>query len=448
MRKEQSWIPNRHWWLIFFIAVLLAALEGFDFSRLKNDPVHLAELLIYLAMLAIIGVLYDSTLRGMNAREKMRKIIDQKHKLSLEFSSFNDWDVLATQLVRFPVTVTEIEQSCLYVSEPISNRLELVAQWPPADQKTAKLVALSTLEKYMKEKPTAFLEFIQCGTDGLPGSLPIGAQSFCLPVRYGQAMIGMILFTLSAGQTLTHDQQTIFENIGDEIGFALKVGQDRKKYLEMNTSETTLAERRRVSHYLHDHLGHNLGYLHFKLDQLITMKDQLTLENVLPDLEHLRKAARDAYEVVRGTLETMQPETTPMLTNLLAEHARKVSKRSQLEIDFQTIGKQLPLAMDVKRAIFYVFEEALSNVEKHAQASKLIVITEWGEDTVSLTISDNGVGFKPDEVNTDQHFGLEILRERLEQVGGQVSLVTTEKLGTTVSVRVPLPVLHLSGAKL
>ena len=58
------------------------------------------------------------------------------------------------------------------------------------------------------------------------------------------------------------------------------------------------------------------------------------------------------------------------------------------------------------------------------------------------------MGFAPEEVNTDQHFGLEILRERLEQVGGQVSLVTAEKLGTTVSVRVPIPVLHQIGGRL
>jgi len=216
----------------------------------------------------------------------------------------------------------------------------------------------------------------------------------------------------------------------------------------MSASETTLAERRRVSHYLHDHLGHNLGYLHFKLDQLISNKDQLSLETVLTDLEHMRKAANDSYEIVRGTLESMQPETTPMLTNLLLEHARKVSKRSNIEIDFQNKGKQIPLAIDIKRVVFYVFEEALSNAEKHAQASKITVLTEWSQDSISLTISDNGVGFTPEDVNTDQHFGLEILRERLEQVGGQVSLVTAEKLGTTVSVHVPIPVIRQAGGRL
>jgi signal transduction histidine kinase len=427
MSKVQNWVAHRHWWLIALVAVLLIFLESLDFSSLRSDPIHLTELLIYLLMLLIIGILYDSSFRAMKFRNKMNKIIDYKHKLSLEFSIYNDWDVLVTQLARFPGTITEVEHSSLYVSDPFSNLFELVA---------------------LKDNAGFFLKFSQCGPDGLPGSMLPDAQTFCLPIRYGEGLLGVIGFKLKDGQKLTPDQQDIFRNIGDELGLALKVGQDRKIHYEMSASETTLAERRRVSHYLHDHLGHNLGYLHFKLDQLINNKDQLSLESVLADLEHMRKAADDSYEIVRGTLESMQPETTPMLTNLLLEHARKVSKRANIEIDFQNTGKQIPLAIDIKRVIFYVFEEALSNAEKHAQASKINVLTEWGQDAIALTIADNGVGFAPEEVNTDQHFGLEILRERLEQVGGQVSLVTAEKLGTTVSVRVPIPVLHQIGGRL
>jgi signal transduction histidine kinase len=152
----------------------------------------------------------------------------------------------------------------------------------------------------------------------------------------------------------------------------------------------------------------------------------------------MREAASESYDIMRGTLESMQPTTTPMLTNLLMEHASKISQRANIEIDFQKIGRQASVSVDVKRVIFYVFEEALSNAVKHAQASKINVLIEWSAETVAMTISDNGVGFNPDIVNTDQHFGLLILRERLEQVDGQISLVTTEKLGTRLTVRVPI----------
>jgi signal transduction histidine kinase len=121
------------------------------------------------------------------------------------------------------------------------------------------------------------------------------------------------------------------------------------------------------------------------------------------------------------------------------EHARKISRRANFEIDFKTIGKPAPLSIDVNRAIFYVFEEALSNTEKYAQASKVNVLAEWGEDSFDLTISDNGIGFDPDKVDADQHFGLEILHERMDKVSGQVTLSSSEDSGTTVFVRVPKP---------
>jgi signal transduction histidine kinase len=446
MSKVFSWVANRHWWLIALVGVLLMFLEGFDYSRMRNDPIHLTELLIFLVMLLIIGVLYDSSFRAMNFRTKMNKIIDYKHKLSLEFAIYNDWEVLVTQLARFPGTIAQVEQSALFICDSISNEYDLVALWPP-DQKMADPGLIASITQHLRKNTGVFMEFSQLEPEVKSEDKP-EAQNYCLPIHYGQGMLGLLGFKLKEGTGISQDQQDIFRNIGDEIGLALKVGQDRKTYQEMSTSETTLAERRRVSHYLHDHLGHNLGFLHFKLDQLISNKDTLSLESVLDDLEHMRKAANDSYEIVRGTLESMQPETTPMLTNLLMEHAKKVSKRANIEIDFQMEGRQIPLAVEIKRVIFYVFEEALSNAEKHARASKINVLTEWGPDTVSLIVSDNGVGFIPEDVNTEQHFGLEILRERLEQVGGQVTLVTAEKSGTTVSVRVPIPVLNQTGVRL
>lgn len=443
MQRALNWVTKRHWWLLAFVAVLLLMLEGVDIVRRRDDNIHLTELLIYLVMLLIIGILYDSASRAINSRTKINRIIEFKHKFSLEFSIYNEWIVLATQLARFPGTVAPVEHSSLYVHDPISNQFDLVSLWPP-DQKMAEPFLAATIKEHLKEKAGNPTEFSQCKPVMQAGGGP-NPQVFCLPIRFGQGLLGLIAFSMRDGLELTRDQRDIFTNIGDEIGFAVKVGQDRKTYIEMNASEITLAERRRVSHYLHDHLGHNLGYLHFKLDQLISTKDKLSLEEILSDLEHLRKAAADSYEVVRGTLEAMQPQTTPMLINLLQEHASKVSKRANIKVDFQTSGIPVPLAVDLQRVVFYVFEEALSNAEKHAHASQITVFTDWGADNLTMTISDNGVGFNPTDVNTAQHFGLEILRERLDQVGGQVSLVSAESAGTTISVWLPLPVVQPSG---
>jgi signal transduction histidine kinase len=437
MSKVLNWVAKRHWGFIVLLAFLLMTFEYFDGIQPPQRSIHTVEFLIYLLMLLIIGSLFDSLLRVINVRTKFMKIIDYKHKLSLEFSVYNDWDVLVTQMARFPSTVAAVEKTSLFVLDTLSGQFELAAQWPTSVEPILDLRSMEYFQKSLKENSNNCLSFRQC--DSAVSGEESQARIFCLPIQYGKSLLGIMQFKLRPGEVLTNDQEYIFKNIGDEFAFVLKAGQERKKYYEMTTSETALAERRKVSRYLHDHLGHNLSYLHFKLDQLVNSQDQISPEVFAEDLEHMRKAAQESYEIVRGTLETIRPETVPLLTNLLLEHARKISKRANLEIDFKTMGKPVPLPIDVNRAIFYVFEEALCNTEKYAKASKVNVLAEWKEDNFALTISDNGIGFDPENVNADEHFGLEILHERIDKVKGQVTLSTSENSGTTVFVSVPKP---------
>ena len=442
--KTLNWIIKRHWYFIGLLIIFLLSLEFFDVIQHQHGPIHTIEFTIYLILLLLMGSLLDSLLKIINTRTKLMKIIDYKHQLSLEFSVYHDWDVLVSQMTRFPSTIALVDKTSLFVRDSLSNQLELAGQWPETGEPVTDLRAMAALQRRLEENPDFCVTFQQCNADHLSQEIFSQNEVFVLPIQYGKRLLGIIQFKLKEGESLSSDQKDIFTHVGDEFAFVLKAAQERKKYNEMTASETALAERRRVSLYLHDHLGHNLSYLHFKLDQLVSMENEISLETMVSDLKHMRKAAQESYEIVRGTLETLRPETTPVLTNLLLEHARNMSKRANLEIDFKTKGKPAPLPVEVNRAIFYVFEEALSNTEKYAQASKVNVLAEWSRDSFALTISDNGVSFDPESVNIDHHFGLEILRERMQQVNGQVTLHTSKNSGTTVLVQVPqVPVYQL-----
>jgi signal transduction histidine kinase len=401
--------------------------------------IHIVDGMAYLLLLLIIGSLFDLLLRVIQVRTKFINILKFKHKLSMEFSVYSDWDVLVTQLARFPGTVAEVEKSLLFVLDPISQQLELAAHWPSnSNVEATDLQFIEDFQKRLQDNPDLCFTFQQCKSPVLSDNPP-NAPTYCFPIQYGKSILGVMQFKLKPEKALSNEQEYLFNSIGDEFAFILKAGQERRKYYQMAASETALAERRKVSRYLHDHLGHNLSYLHFKLEQLASMDEQLSSETIAEELEHMRRAAHESYDIVRGTLETIRPETVPLLTNLLLEHARKISKRANFEIDFKTVGKPVALPIEVNRAIFYVFEEALCNTEKYARANKVNILAEWNDDHFALTISDNGVGFDPENVNVDQHFGLEILHERIDKVQGQVTLSTSEESGTTVFVRVPKP---------
>lgn len=444
MSKVLNWVAKRHWWIIALVALLIWSWEVLESIFPQLHSLFSIGLLFYLVLVLFIGWMLDFLSRKINTQSETMKIIDYKHKLSQEFSICTEWEVLANYMARLPGTIAAVEQAYLFVVNPLSEQFEYVAQWNEAGQDAIDFDSVGICKKYLDENLRNGSKFGQCESISADGAASPQAQAFCLPIQYGESLLGILQFRLKAGKTLTQEQSEIFENIGDEIAIALKIGEERKAFDEMSSIKTALDERRTVSHYLHDHLGQNLGYVHFKLGQLISEMDQLSPEKMRSELERMRDAASESYDIMRGTLETINLETTPSLTNLLIEHARKVAQRANFEIAFKAVGKPVPIDANIQRAIYYAFQESLSNVERHARASKVDVRAEWAEDHFELSIRDNGIGFNPQAVNTNQHFGLEIMRERLAKVKGRVMLTISKNSGTLVNVWVPtLPVRQL-----
>jgi signal transduction histidine kinase len=204
----------------------------------------------------------------------------------------------------------------------------------------------------------------------------------------------------------------------------------------MQSAEIAMAERRMVSAYVHDQLGQNLGYMQLKLDQLST-NENIDIREVQKELNRLREVANDSYEIVRDILKKMQPETVPHLTNLLHEHARTVSRRSKLALNFQSMGKPLILSRYAADH-FFAFREVLLNVEKHASADAVDVSVSWNDGCLDILVKDNGKGFDMATVRRDEHFGLDIMKERLSHINGMLKVNTSRDAGTVVSISIPL----------
>jgi len=431
------WIVGNSWWILGLLILLLVSFEAYDFTHPHSKSIYIVESVIYVTLVGIIVLLLISLGRGIRNQVRIIRVLDAKHAFSLELSGIQDWDGLVDQIARFPGSLAPAVQACFFVSNSITNQFDLAAQWSIMGKYESNLCSEAACQDCMEAGRAADLTFKQCLPDPLAGWPSYQPKKYCLPIKDKESLLGILHFTLEVGKSLTDEEVDIFRNIGVDIAVALKAGQDRKVLSELHISETALAERRSVSNYLHDHLGQSLGFLHLKMDQLLTEKEQLSLERVLVDLELMRGAAFESYGIVRGILENIHPETTRTLTNLLMEYARKISHRSNIEIDFKIKGSPALLPEETQKAIFYAFEECLSNVEKHSRATRVNIVAEWNPENFGLTISDNGVGFNPQDVNTDRHFGMEILNERMATVNGRITLITMENSGTLVDIHVP-----------
>ncbi len=440
MGKFLVW-PIKLRWLLISLTILLLIFH--EWQEPQVSPMgywQFAEYIIYVLFLISLGLLVELLLRSNTQQTRSLNLLDQKHRLSIDLAVHENWNDLVNYLVQYPNTLAPTDEAILLIYDSLSAQFEKLGTW---QKRAGEKPAMSQSESPCQQCAFHKLDFRNCHLQDVSSQNADHSHEYCLPIRYGKQTLALLRFKLETNVRLTQEQEEIFNNIGDEMGVAIKVHRERKSLNEMQFIETSLAERRTVSHYLHDNLGQNLAYLCLKLDQLKQNQDLLPYQN---DIELMFSAANQSYEIIRKTLETNHPATVPVLANLLAEHANRVSKRANLEIVISRRGKPVFFPAEVQRAVFYVFQEVLSNVEKHAKARRVDVLLNWYSDQLLLKISDDGVGFDPQAVDPEKHFGLGIMLERIAQVNGNIDFISSENSGTVVTITIPLSCEVVEGA--
>jgi signal transduction histidine kinase len=126
-------------------------------------------------------------------------------------------------------------------------------------------------------------------------------------------------------------------------------------------------------------------------------------------------------------------------------------KRYAIPFEFQCDGKSRPLDIDLEVILFQAVRELLSNVGKHADASKAKVTISHNEESVSVWVEDDGVGFDVFTVDRfkdgDKGFGLFSIRERLYHLGGSVRMMSKPNHGTKITLIAPLRTADKTGSR-
>lgn len=194
-----------------------------------------------------------------------------------------------------------------------------------------------------------------------------------------------------------------------------------------------------IARDLHDTIGQNVGFLRMKLDHLTDQSPARSSIELQAEFQQMSQVANESYDLVRGTLAVLQSQGSGDLLELFKRYAGQVVERSAFEVQFQDRGEMGLITAHQTRQLFYIFREALSNIEKHADARQAWVEMEWGDHSLCLSIADNGRGFDPARlVANNGHYGLKFIRERTEMLNGTFELQTVPGNGTRLMIRVPL----------
>jgi signal transduction histidine kinase len=224
--------------------------------------------------------------------------------------------------------------------------------------------------------------------------------------------------------------------------------QQRQALSEANTQLTHYAatleqlsisrERNRLARELHDTLAHTLSGLAIQLEAVdAAWETDLDAAHTL--LEQSLTATRSGLTETRRALQALRASPLEDLGLLLAIRtlAESLATRAGLTLDLHLPDKMDNLSPPVEQCVYRITQESLANVDRHANARQISVQLERASQHLTLTIVDDGQGFVPDEINTENHLGLKGMKERAEMVGGSLVVASESGQGTKICLTIP-----------
>jgi signal transduction histidine kinase len=259
---------------------------------------------------------------------------------------------------------------------------------------------------------------------------------YCLPLFNNVTAVGLLHFYTSAQKYLDAEQKMMLENISMPVAVYLEIANEKKAREEDVITQKTRAVQLEIARDLHDTIGQNISYLRMKLD-LLSETDLHSKTDIEAEIRQMCEVANESYDLVRGTLAVLQSGGSADLLRLFSRYGEQVAERSTFEIHFSGQGAPRSLSPQQMRQLFYIYREALSNIEKHANASQACIEMIWEADGLTLVITDNGRGFDPTQIQYGSHYGLRFLRDRAESIGGSLSIHSSPGAGTNIVMHAP-----------
>jgi two-component system sensor histidine kinase UhpB len=203
-------------------------------------------------------------------------------------------------------------------------------------------------------------------------------------------------------------------------------------------------ERARIAKELHDELGQALTAMRINVSQL----EKKLQHRISPELiDRVRETGELADQLLRQTRDLALSLRPSMLDDLglqsaLQWYTSRFAERVGIEIDFKVEGREERSSERLRTVIYRTVQEALTNVARHARASKVCITLRFGAGDLTLQVNDDGKGFDVAEVfsidSERAHLGLLGMRESVEEIGGKLSIQSSPKGGTSIAVQVPI----------
>ncbi|HMJ47742.1 MAG TPA: PAS domain S-box protein [Ferruginibacter sp.] len=219
----------------------------------------------------------------------------------------------------------------------------------------------------------------------------------------------------------------------------LKKSHEDFRQLATHLENIRESERTHIAREIHDELGQQLTGL--KMD-ISWIKKKLNPADI-----ELNKKMKDTIQLVDTTVKTVRRIATELRPSILDDlgiiaamewQTEEFEKRFKIKSAFKSNVANIAISSDYATAIFRIYQESLTNVVRHANASRVNSSLEIKDNILVLNISDNGKGFNATEITNKKTLGLLGMKERTLLMGGTYEISSRDGKGTSVIIIVPL----------
>lgn len=220
----------------------------------------------------------------------------------------------------------------------------------------------------------------------------------------------------------------------------LRKSHEQLRKLSAHLQSVREEERTAIAREIHDGLGQVLTGLKMDIYWLrrnLTRKNQDSLTGKISDMIEL---VNTTIQIVKQVSARLRPAVLDDLglESALEWEVENFKKRIEIECRLTTDINGLDVDNDYATAIYRITQEALTNIARHAQASRVEIDLKYDSNLLSLEINDNGIGISEEQLSGPNSFGLMGVRERVVQYGGKVSMRGVHNKGTQIRVSFPV----------
>src|SRR5918911_524448 len=257
-----------------------------------------------------------------------------------------------------------------------------------------------------------------------------------IPLYAGEKKLGVMNVASPQWRGLSPEDLQLLSTIGDLLAIAV----ERARLYDRSLRLGAVEERNRLAREIHDTLAQGLTATGLQLESAEALLDDV------PGAQRAREPLGRALSLTRSNLDearrsVLDLRAAPLEGRSLPEALRTLVDRWEAETDvatrFRSVNGSRPLPPRVEVALYRVCQEALTNVARHAHASRVTVRLVATPDAVRLVVGDEGRGFDASHVRDGRH-GIVGMRERVQMLGGSLKVESGPGEGTRLDVTVPL----------